>query len=165
MLFLIAMPVFFPACVKTNVSTARSGTLSFNYNGKTHTIQEANFSFAQRTLIITPDDPGIFEGTIYFRDHCAYFAPKGFADSVWADNSCKIYTPSEMDSTAIFFYQSGSITSSSGNCRTETGTDILSGRTMSSTYCDIDGTFNLVLKNAQNKTMTLSDGVFHLHNN
>ena len=89
---------------------------------------------------------------------CAYFAPVDTLVS--RDENCKITGAGgePIDSSVVYLYASGSISITSGNCKTTSGVDIFSGNTFTHEYCDEKGTFNITLKNSAGNSIVITNG-------
>ncbi|MEP7144103.1 MAG: hypothetical protein ABI707_14570 [Ferruginibacter sp.] len=151
------------ACKKTSAAeTTHSpfdGKLSFTYNGTQYVLPFKEgvtewFIMNGGIYIYRPD---IFNGTIYYPyTNCAYLE-NGL--SVQLAANCQLSSSgSPIDSVSVYIYQSGSMNISYKNCYHKSVYDIVTGNTDSYDVCDADGTFNLILKNKENKTINITDG-------
>src|SRR5258708_37431470 len=110
------------------------------------------------TIGITRID--IFTAPIYYKKpNCAYYATDNTGVNVTGNCQLTNFSGSPIDSAAVYIYQSGSLNVSYSNCNAVKLID-LSGNHVTLTYCDMEGSFDLVLKNNENKLITITDGKF-----
>ncbi|MGZ5133804.1 MAG: hypothetical protein ACXWCG_01585 [Flavitalea sp.] len=138
---------------------------SFTYKEKNYTMPykegSAEWSTASGLYINRPD---IFNGTINYRyPNCAWLEPVG--TNVQMDyNNCKLESSGfPIDSVAVYVYESGSVIKYYKNCHTKKEYNYVSDQFFSYKVCDEEGTFNLVLKNKENKTIVITDGKFQVY--
>lgn len=67
-----------------------------------------------------------------------------------------------IDSVAVYLYESGSFNILYKNCYEKSEYDPFSSSTIKYSVCDADGTFNLTLKNKENKIINITDGTFEM---
>ena len=172
-LFLLPCCLILLSCKKSTSDTPSTshtpfdGKFSFTYNGKTYTLPfkeggTLEWSTASGLYINRPD---IFNGKIiYLYPNCAWFEPVG-TNVEMNNNHCKLDSRGfGIDSVAVYLYESGSVVKYYKNCRTKEQIDYVYGGTSSYQVCDEEGTFNLVLKNKENKTIVITDGKFQQYN-
>ncbi len=148
-------------CKKSNTApTAADDTFSFNYNGIQYSLKPLSDEYRVDSMTISITRPDIFTGAIlYKKPDCAYYAKDN--STVYMSGKCQLTNGSKqpIDSANVYIFQSGSLNVSYSNCSSYTVTDF-SGHKATITNCDMVGTFNLVLKNSENKLVTLSNGKF-----
>lgn len=149
------------ACKKTAVShSPYDSKFSFTYNG-THYVLPYKDGTAEWAILdngISINRPDIFNGIIYFPyAGCAYFEPTG--TSIQSNSNCQLSALGfPIDSVAVYLYQSGSVNISYSNCQHHSEYDVVTGTTVEYDVCDANGSFDLVLKNKEGKTITITDG-------
>ena len=159
------------ACKKSSSSSSKSpydGKLSFTYNGTPHTLPfrdgVAEWGIEGSGIFI--NRPDLFNGIIHFPSpNCAYLDPNTNGSSLFLASGCQLTSGSgtAIDSVAVYLYQSGSATLTYKNCTQKSEYEPFTGRTVSYDICDANGTFNLVLKNKENKTITITNGVLEMY--
>lgn len=150
----------FAACKKSSPGhTASENSFSFTYNGTRYSLDAlGEYQADSMNIQITALD--IFGAAIiYQKPDCAFYATDHTVVNV--SGSCQLTNGSGLpiDSAAVYIYQSGSLNVSYSNCSSESLID-LSGNHVTAQYCDMEGNFDLVLKNNENKLVTISDGHF-----
>jgi len=162
-LFAIGIIILFclAGCKKTNDGhTASDNEFSFNYNGSQYKLAPINFEYSVDSMHIQISRPDIFDGVINFqKPDCAYYATNN--ELVNVSGNCHLTKGSGLpiDSAAVYIYKTGSLNVVYSNCSSTSLTD-LSGRPVTAQYCDMEGSFDLTLKNSENKLVTISDGHF-----
>lgn len=87
---------------------------------------------------------------------CAYMKPRGSYVAATGGNCSQLHSGGNpIDSVAVYWYESGSLSYSYSDCQVLTGT-IVPGQK----DCAISGTFDLVLTNKNNQKMRLTNGSF-----
>jgi hypothetical protein len=154
--------LFTSACKKTASKSSADSNFSFTYNGIHYVLPfkegYAEWSFKNSGILI--NRPDLFKGIIYFPyANCAYLEPNNTLIIQSATN-CELTDISglSIDSVSVYLYQSGSVNISYKNCSRKSQYDPYSGSTISYDVCDADGTFDLTLKNKENKTITITEG-------
>jgi len=156
--------VFSTACEKISPDPPTDGKLSFTYNGTQYVLPyQQGWDFIYSGIIIVR--PDIFKGDILFPySNCAYLDPN---HAVQLSPNCQLTSQgSPIDSVNVYIYQSGSMNISYKNCKDKSGNDPGPGGAGRFIYelCDIDGTFDLILKNKENKTITITEGKIKVYN-
>ena len=148
-------------CKKSSVEhKASDNTFSFSYNGSQYSLAPLKDEYKVDSMTIWIARFDIFTATInYIKPNCAYYATNNTVVNV--NGNCQLTngTGLPIDSVVVYIYQSGSINVSYSNCNAQKLID-LSGNHVTSTTCDMEGSFELVLKNNENKLITISDGKF-----
>jgi hypothetical protein len=148
-------------CKKTNDGhSANDNTFSFSYNGSHYSLAPLNFEYGADSVTIGITRLDIFSAPIYYKKpDCAYYAADN--SSVFVTGDCQLTNGSGLpiDSAVVYVYQSGSLNVTYSNCNSVSLMD-LSGNHVTAEYCDMEGNFELVLKNNENKLITISDGHF-----
>ena len=136
--------------------------VGFKYNGKQYHLpfgSGAEWSITRGVLSI--NRPDLFGGQIFYgATGCAYLQPPGRSlDLPNAVGNCKLteYGSPLRDSVGLYLYESGSLNMLVTSCDAGFG----SQRSSLNAPCTIEGTFDLVLKNNENKTIKITDGEFH----
>lgn len=156
------------ACKKTDSKLPADGKFSFSYNGTQYVLPyregtaEWGITSGTGIFIYRPD---LFNGTIYFPyTNCAYLEPGHMLTLQLAAN-CQLTeaggTP--IDSVAVYLYQSGTVNVSYRNCSSISEYDVYTGSTIHYQVCDADGAFDLILKNKNNSTITITNGKFEVY--
>jgi hypothetical protein len=148
-------------CKKSSIDhTASDNTFSFSYNGSRYSLAPLNYEYSVDSMTIGISRFDIFTAFIYYKKpNCAFYATDNTAVIVAGDCQLTIGPGLPIDSAAVYIYQSGSLNVSYSNCNAVKFTD-LSGNHVTATYCDMEGSFELGLKNNENKLITISDGKF-----
>ena len=160
-------------CAKTDTMVeepAPSGEFTFQYNNQTYNDANSggylNDYFSGTGIVINRND--IFGGPIYFyRAGCAFRVPASISSGIGfglGPSSCDIYLPGNTDSSEVYYYKSGSVTSAYSNCVHKQGYDIVTGINYEYDLCRLDGTFSLTLENSNHQTIVISNGRFTFHN-
>jgi len=103
--------------------------------------------------------PDIFGGTIYFREPgCAYLEPTGTNFSL-ASPGCQLISGGPIDSTKVYFYQSGTVNISKSDCEHKREPDLVFGGFLEHDECTLSGDFSLTLVNKNNATIKITNGV------
>lgn len=162
----------FSACKKTNnqLSDNEPTHFSFEYNGRIYQSTVTNgvsdwgliFNNVHEAIGIVIDMPNIFGGRIIFKvPDCAYLIP--FMNWDIREPGCSIYTDGQtIDSSTIYYYKSGSISSTKSNCRVKTGTDWITGLNYNYTLCDYAGTFLITVENKKGDIIGIKNGSFKI---
>lgn len=162
-LLVMGIIIFFSlsGCKKTNADhSAHDNTFSFNYNGRQYTLTPLNNEYTVDSTGIGITRLDIFNAMIFFqKPSCAYYATDN--SLVYVADKCQMTNGSGLpiDSAVVYIYQSGSLNVTYSNCSSVSLID-LSGNHVTAEYCDMEGSFDLVLKNNENKLITISDGHF-----
>ncbi len=156
------------ACKKnaTQKHSPFDSKFSFSYNGNKYILpfKEGNSEWTATNGIYI-NRPDIFNGTIHYPyTNCAYFAPQANGLYVQVNTNCQLSVSGfPIDSLMVYLYQSGSYNITYRNCYKKKEYDIFTSSTILYDVCDADGTFNLTLKNKENKTITITDGTFQVY--
>jgi hypothetical protein len=169
-LLLLYVLVLTTACKKTSASDSNSpanSKFSFIYNGTQYVLpyKEGTAEWGIENSGIFINRPDLFNGIIHFPyANCAYLDPNTNGLSVQLAANCQL-TASGMpiDSVAVYLYQSGLVNISYRNCSHKSEYDPYTGSTVSYDVCDANGTFDLILKNKENKTISINDGKFEVY--
>ena len=131
----------------------------FTYNGTQYVLplKQGTAEWAILDAGIYINRPDLFNGIIYFpHSNCAYLEPQG--QSVQMTGNCVLSSSGfPIDSVAVYIYQSGSVNLSYTNCVNKTEYDPYSGQTVTYQVCDVNGTFELTLRNKENKTISITN--------
>ncbi len=161
-IFLPYILVLTTACKKTHSKSPADGKFSFTYNGTEYVLpyKEGTAEWGIENSGIFINRPDLFKGIIHFPyANCAYLDPNANGLYVQLAASCQLTALGmPIDSIAVYLYQTGLVNISYKNCSHKSEYDPYSGRTLSYDVCDADGTFNLILKNKENKTITITEG-------
>ena len=158
-----------PACKKSADYHTYDSKISFSFNGNRYVLPQKEggsewgiMNNGAGGIFINRSD--IFKGIIYYpHSNCAFFEPDGSSVQIMWD--CQLSSNSfPLDSTAVYLYSEGSINLIYKNCQNKTELDPFTGRTIRYDICDVDGTFDLVLKNKENKTIRITDGKLEVYN-
>src|SRR5664279_2167612 len=152
--------LYLSGCKKTSTGhTASDNTFSFNYNGTQYSLgPNGEYKVDSMNIEITRLD--IFSAAIEFKKpDCAYYATNNTIVNVSGNCQLTNGSGSPIDSAAVYIYQSGSLNVSYSNCNTSSLIDF-SGNRVTIQNCDMEGSFDLVLKNKENKLITISNGKF-----
>ena len=146
--------------------TAYDSKFSFSFKGHDYALplKEGTAEWGIMEAGIFINRPDIFNGFVYFpNSNCAYLEPVG--SSVQRDANC-ILTQygSQIDSSAVYIYSSGTVFVGYSNCSSHSEYDPYSGSTIQYDVCDAKGTFELVLKNNNNDSIAITDGKLELYN-
>ena len=148
---------------------------SFEFKGKKYSGPDiAGFITSSDSLIgillIARED--LFGGTIYFyknsslSNNCAYLEPTG-QHLIAQQPGCILYRSGNygnpIDSVKVYLYRSGSLNSSTSNCKRKKELDPVSGVYKEYDECDINGTFSLTLGNKNNQTIEITKGSFTIY--
>lgn len=149
-------------CKKTSSNSPTDSSLSFTYNGIQYVLpyKEGLAEWGLKNSGIYIYRPDLFKGTInYPYANCAYLEPNDIS-TIQLTTNCQLTNAGGMpiDSVAVYLYQSGSVNISYINCSTKSEYDVYSGSTILYEVCDAVGTFDLILKNKENKTITITEG-------
>lgn len=144
--------------------------LSFMYNGKEYhsggndDMGTYAGGFEQEWLVrgdgsIWINRPDIFGGVISYGDsNCTFLRPVHNDLDLF---DCHLTTDSAaIDSTAVYFYKSGNKSFTLDNCVTKTDYDFFTGQKYTKRICIQNGTFDLELKNNQNKIILITNGKY-----
>jgi hypothetical protein len=140
--------------------TVTDNTFSFSYNGTQYALAPLSNEYGVDSTTISITKLDIFSAPIYYKiPDCAYYVTDNSMVNVSGD--CQLTNGSGLpiDSAAVYIYQSGSLNVAYSNCSSVSLVDF-SGHYVTAQYCDMAGSFNLVLKNNENKLITISDGKF-----
>jgi len=157
------------ACKKSDMGhSPLDGKFSFTYNGIKYVLPYkegvAEWSVWPGLYIYRPD---LFDGTIRMPSaYCGYLEPQ-YDDNISVGANCQLsskYSGYTIDSVEVYFYQSGFFNISYKNCREQKEYQPYSGRTLVYDVCDAYGTFDLTLRNKENKTIVITDGTFEAYN-
>jgi hypothetical protein len=165
--WLIIMTV---GCKKSSESSnAPESRFSFTYKGIHYILRDPGSTgdwAIGGPFGIFIDRPDLFNGRIYFpSSQCAYLDPQDNGGNVHLNPNCQLINSNgaPVDSIAVYFYQSGSANFLYKNCRTKRQYDLLTGY-FTLEVCDVSGTFDLVLKNKENKLIEITNGTFQVYN-
>jgi len=154
------------ACEKTSDNPPAKGKLSFTYNGTQYNLpyDEKGWGIFNSGILIMRRD--IFNGDLYFpNNNCAYLDP---TRGVQMAANCQLAMSQGLpiDSVIVYWYQSGSVNITYKNCVYKSGYDPGPGGAGRVTYevCDVDGRFDLILKNKEDKTIIITEGKLELYN-
>jgi len=155
------------ACKKDSAQGPPHGRFRFTYN-ETHydlSYKDGTAEWGIENSGIFIYRPDIFNGSVHFPyDSCAFLDPGINALFVQRTAYCDLSTNSlPIDSVKVYLYQSGSVNISYKNCSFKSEYDPFTGTNYSYNVCDANGAFNLVLKNKENKTITITNGTLELH--
>lgn len=164
-ILLLYTSVHTAACKKDSSSHSNSpadGKFSFTYNGTQYVLlyKEGTAEWGIENSGIFINRPDLFNGIIHFPyANCAYLDPNTSGAPVQVAPNCHL-TASGMpiDSVAVYLYQSGLVNIAYKNCSHKSEYDPYTGSAVSYDVCDADGTFNLILKNKENKMISITDG-------
>ena len=171
---LLLLLLFFcnTTCKKTSKSTPAHTFLDskfgFRYNGTSYTLpgKEGIAEWVVDATGFSILRPDITTGIIrYIKNNCAYFEPgNARMINVGVGGGCDItLNGAPIDSTAVYLFQSGFFKIVYTNCVQKSQYDIYSGTTNYFEVCDANGTFELTLKNNENKTITIGEGHFEMY--
>jgi hypothetical protein len=148
-------------CKKSSVEhKASDNTFSFRYNGSQYSLTPLKDEYRVDSMTIWIARFDIFTALInYKKPNCAYYATDNTLVNVTGNCQLTNGAGLPIDSAVVYIYQSGSLNVSYSNCNAVKLTD-LSGNHVTVTYCDMEGSFDLVLKNNENKLINISDGKF-----
>ena len=158
------------ACKKSSTDNTHSpfdSKFSFTYNGTHYVLPfkqgTAEWGVSPGIYINRPD---IFNGTIHFPyANCAYLDPQTYGLPISAGANCELSASGfPIDSVAVYLYHGGSYNISYKNCYKKKEFSIISGNTIEFQICDANGTFDLTLKNKENKTIVITGGTFEMYN-
>ena len=156
------------ACKKDSAQGPPQGRLRFTYNGNQYDLSyilngTAEWGIEKSGIFI--NRPDIFNGSVHFpNDNCAFLDPAINALYVQMDMNCQLSSFGlPIDSVKVYLYQSGSVNIAYKNCSVKSGHDPVTGTKSSYNVCDANGSFNLVLKNKKNKTITITNGTLELY--
>jgi len=175
-LIFISLAFFFASCKKSESTVVpEKDDFSFTYNG-----QNYNYSIFGNTANAgvgkgmngTPnlfiDMVNLFGGRIYFeKTGCAYLEPE--FSYIILNSGCMLSVqnpsggPLPIDSSKVFLYESGSLNVSFSNCISKSGVDIITGLPYQYNDCAAIGTFDLTLKNNNNSTIKITNGIVKFH--
>lgn len=158
-------------CKKSSIpsKTPDDSKFSFTYKGSQYTlpyrsgIAEWGIEGSVGIFINRPD---LFNGIIHFPSpNCAYLVPRDNGGHLDLTGNCQLINTSgaPLDSIAVYLYQSGTANVSYKNCRPKTQYDPITGTYFTFDVCDANGTFDLVLKNKENKTIEITNGTFEMY--
>jgi hypothetical protein len=121
------------------------------------------FYFGEPILFI--DMPNIFKAPIqYHRTGCAFMGREVTVRPGCVLLSNSTSPPSSpIDSTEVFYYESGVLNLSVSNCVTKSGYDFWTGQNYTQTICAIKGTFDLTLTNKNNDKIKITNGEVNFH--
>ena len=162
-ILLLYTPVLMTACKKDSKSFVDS-KFSFTYNGTQYVLpyKEGDAEWGIENSGIFIYRPDIFNGVIHFPyAKCAYLDPITNGLYLGLETNCQL-TASGMpiDSVAVYLYDSGFVNIVYTNCSWETKYDPFTGNSIPYEVCDANGTFSLLLRNKENKTISITDGKF-----
>lgn len=169
----LAIALLIGGCKKENNITSNNDEVSFTYNGKNYSFKTFDASNGVMvvkgyygTPMIVINLPSEFNGTIHYqKTGCAYLQPKNSNISINPGCTLKDHSTSSnggpIDSMKVSLYFSGSLDLVTSNCETSNGTIL--GYPVTFTYCDVNGTFDLTLKNKNNETLFITNGVVKVH--
>jgi hypothetical protein len=160
-ILLLYIPVLMTACKKDTKSPAES-KFSFTYNGTQYVLpyKEGVAEWGIENSGIFINRPDLFNGVIHFPyANCAYLDPVTNGVSLELETNCQL-TASGMpiDSVAVYVYNSGLVNIVYTNCSWKTKYDLFTGNTIQYEVCDAIGTFSLLLRNKENKTISITEG-------
>jgi hypothetical protein len=140
--------------------TVYDNTFSFSYNESQYSLTPVHDEYSVDSMTIGITRLDIFTAPIYFKKpDCAFYGTDNKGVMITGDCQLSDFSGSPIDSALVYIYQSGSMNVSYNNCSTAKLID-LSGNHVTAQYCDMQGSFDLVLKNKENKLITISDGKF-----
>nr|WP_314897171.1 hypothetical protein [uncultured Flavobacterium sp.] len=160
-------------CENTDDTVPYQSSFSFTYNGKQYNLGEHKIGPyggvlgpEQEWLVSTDGSsiwinrPDIFGGVIKYKDpNCTFLSP--VHDDVANLYECQLTSNGNpIDSIVVYFYKSGNHTFSYENCITKKVIDFYTGGSYNQTNCDIIGTFDLKLVNAENKIISITNGKY-----
>ena len=148
--------------------------ISFTYNGRTYfhdskdRLHSINVSYGYSgapSLKVSINLPNL-DGTVTFeRTGCAFYLPKAVRLNNFSPGCVISYSSvapgTPIDSSKIYQYSSGSLNLTSSNCTSSSF--VFLGITLYSTYCDVNGTFDLTLTNRNNEKIVITNGIVRLH--
>lgn len=121
------------------------------------------WSVSDRGLLI--NRPDIFNGVIIFpRAGCAFLEP--YEGAVYNNGNCESLNSSgtPVGSVLIYTYESGAFDFSYTNCEIKQLYDPVTGTHYTQHICDGNGSFNLVLKNKEDKSIAITNGIIKIYN-
>jgi hypothetical protein len=175
-LIFISFAFFFASCKKAdNKVDTEKDEFSFTYNGQNYnysiTGNTANAGVGKGmdgTPNLSIDMVNLFGGRVYFeKTGCAYLEP--VSSTVILNSGCMLSectssgTTVAIDSSKVFIYESGSLNISFSNCISKSRVDIITGLPYQYNDCAAIGTFDLTLKNNNNLTIKITNGIVKLH--
>ncbi len=166
-LFLIPVLFIIPSCKKNDSTSQADSEFKFTYNGTQYVLSwEAGTGYAEWGIInsgIFINRPDLFNGTIKFpKSNCAYLEPQG--QSVEMTGNCELSSSGfTIDSVAVYIYNSGTVDLDYTNCSSKSGYDPYTGEYYRSEICDVNGTFELTLKNKESKMITITNGSIRMY--
>jgi hypothetical protein len=152
----------FCSCKKSNDNPSIFRQCSFEYQGQVYNCSDEQWSIIERDEVVAGiiiNRPDLFGGTIRYEDHdCAFLIPAG--DSILVNPGCMLTYDdgSNIDSSKVYLYQSGTLNYTTSNCKE--GKMLFIGGYIYYDVCDVEGNFTLNLVNDQNEDITLSKGIF-----
>lgn len=143
---------------------------SFTYNSKKYNLGEFNVGaggaigpehpWIALNNFIWINRPDIFGGVILFRDpNCTFLSP--INNNLNQLFECQLTSNGNTIDAAVYFYKSGSHTSTSTKHSTYRQFDFNTGTWYVGVINEINGTFNLELVNSENKTISITNGKYY----
>lgn len=151
----------FSSCKKSGGSLGTHWSYTFNgkkYEGNDGTFQTIYNSNASGIIGYSINRPDLFGNTLVFvAPDCGYITDAG---NILID--CSFVDPyaNASDSSLVYLYQSGSFYPATSNCRNETGTDILTGNTITVKKCDMNMSFSITFINGKGDKIEITDGSY-----
>jgi hypothetical protein len=172
----ISLALLFASCKKSDSKVEpEKDEFSFTYNGQNYnysiTGNVANAGVGKGTdgtPNIGIDMVNLFGGRVYFeKTGCAYLEPE--FSYIILNSGCMLSvqnpsgSPLPIDSSKVFLYESGTLNISFSNCISKSGVDIITGLPYQYNDCAAIGTFDLTLKNNNNSTIKITNGIVKFH--
>jgi len=164
----------FIACKKSTDSPSYATTIKFTYNGQSYTRIAPSALYTNIILVQgvplfvnfyglgIEDDGNLLGGRVIITSpnigpiQCAFLQPPGSSVSAAGGNCSQLNNGGNpIDSIAVYWYESGSLSFSYSDCRDLTGTTIPGQKD-----CGVTGNFDLVLTNKNGQKIRLTNGSF-----